>query len=101
MVRMRHNPPALSAPDTRCDITMSDDDRVFVPSYPYEAGPARGVLSPFEPGTRTLPAGYRIDPRFRSITTDIVLDKDVPVRLRDGVTIYVDVFRPVGTERCR
>jgi len=78
---------------------MSDDDRVFVPSYPYEAGPARGVLSPFEPGTRTLPAGYRIDPRFRSITTDIVLDKDVPVRLRDGVTIYVDVFRPVGTEK--
>jgi len=78
---------------------MSDDDRVFVPSYPYEAGPARGVLSPFEPGTRTLPAGYRIDPRFRSITTDLVLDKDVPVRLRDGVTIYVDVFRPVGTEK--
>jgi len=78
---------------------MSDDDRVFVPSYPYEAGPARGVLSPFEPGTRTLPAGYRIDPRFRPITTDIVLDKDVPVRLRDGVTIYVDVFRPVGTEK--
>ena len=78
---------------------MSDDDRVFVPSYPYQAGPARGVLSPFEPGTRTLPAGYRIDPRFRPITSDIVLDKDAAVRLRDGVTIYVDVFRPVGTEK--
>ena len=50
-------------------MDMNDDDRVFVPSYPYEAGPARGVLSPFEPGTRTLPAGYRIDPRFRPITT--------------------------------
>jgi len=80
-------------------MNMSDDDRVFVTSYPYEAGPERGVLSPFEPGTRTLPAGYRIDPRFRPISTDIVLDKDVPVRLRDGVTIYVDVFRPVGAEK--
>ncbi len=79
-------------------MKMSDDDRVFVPSYPYAASPARGVLSPFEPGTRTLAAGYRIDPRFRPIPTDIVLDKDVAVQLRDGVTIYVDIFRPVGAE---
>lgn len=29
---------------------------------------------------------------------DIVFEKDVAVTLRDGVTIYVDVFRPAGTE---
>ena len=77
---------------------MTDDQRVFVPSYEYEAGPARGVLSPFEPGTRTLPAGFQIDPRFRSIPVEIVLDKDVAVTLRDGATVYVDVLRPVGTD---
>ena len=78
---------------------MSNDDQVFVPAYPYEAGYAHGVLSAFEPGTRTLLAGYQIDPKFRSIPTDIVFEKDVPVTLRDGVTIYVDVFRPVGSEK--
>lgn len=69
-----------------------------IPAYPYEAGPARGFLSPFDPGTRTLPAGYKIGSRHCSIPVDIVLDKDVAVQLRDGVTIYVDVFRPAGTE---
>ncbi len=76
---------------------MSVTDKVFVPSDTYEAGPAHGMLSPFEPGTRTLPAGWQIDPKFRPLPTDIVLEKDVAVTLRDGVTIYVDVLRPAGT----
>jgi predicted acyl esterase len=33
------------------------------------------------------------------LPVDVVLEKDVAVPLRDGVTIYVDVFRPVGAER--
>jgi len=78
---------------------MRVDDRVCVPSDTYGAGSAHGVLSPFEPGTRTLYAGWRIDPGFRPLTTDIVLEKDVAVTLRDEVTIYVDVLRPAGTEK--
>ena len=74
------------------------DGKVFVPSETYEAGPARGMLSPFEPGTRTLTAGWQIDPKFRPLPVDIVLEKDVAVTLRDGVTIYVDLFRPAGTD---
>ncbi len=77
---------------------MSDNGKVFVPSNPYEAGPVHGMLSPFEPSTRRLSAGWQIDPRFKPLPTDIVLDKDVAVTLRDGVTIYVDVFRPAGAE---
>ena len=78
---------------------MTASDKIFVPSGPHEAGPAHGMLSPFEPGTRTLPAGWRIDPKFRPLPTDIVLEKDVAVTLRDGVTIYVDVLRPAGAEK--
>ena len=78
---------------------MSEPEQVFAPSYAYEPGPARGVLSPFEPGTRTLPAGFQIDPRFKALPVDIVLDKDVALTLRDGVTIHVDVLRPAGSEK--
>ncbi len=78
---------------------MNDNGRIFVPADTYQAGPAHGILSPFEPGTRTLPAGWQIAPRFKSLPTDIVFEKDVAVTLRDGVTIYVDVFRPAGTEK--
>lgn len=76
---------------------MSTDPRIYTPSHPLPSGRA-GVLSAFDPGTRTLPAGTRIAPPFRPLPVDIVLDKDVAVLLRDGTTIHVDIFRPVGTE---
>ena len=78
---------------------VSTENKVLVPSYPYLVGPERGIFSEFAPGTRILPAGYRNAPRFRSLTTDIVFEKDIAVTLRDGVTIYVDVLRPVGVEK--
>ncbi|MGW0810507.1 CocE/NonD family hydrolase [Nonomuraea sp. NPDC002799] len=78
---------------------MSEDQKVYMPSHPLEPGDRYGVLSGFEPGTRTLPAGFQIAPAFRPIPVDIVLEKDVAVTLRDGVTIYVDVLRPAGAEK--
>jgi predicted acyl esterase len=30
---------------------------------------------------------------------DIVLDNRVPIPMRDGVSLYADVYRPVGKER--
>ncbi|RAX46822.1 hydrolase [Arthrobacter sp. AQ5-06] len=77
---------------------MSDDQKMFVPSHPLP--PARtGVLTAFDPGTRTLEAGFQVAPQFRPLPVDVVFEKDVEVQLRDGVTIYADVFRPVGTEK--
>ncbi len=73
------------------------DQRMTVPSTPLPA-PRTGVLTPFEPGTRTLEAGFRIAPQFKPLPVDTVFDKDVAMQLRDGTTIHVDVFRPVGTE---
>ena len=79
---------------------MSHPEKVFVPSHPLEPDADRyGVLSGFDPGTRTLAAGWQIAPPFRSLPVDIVLEKDVAVPMRDGVTIYVDVLRPAGAEK--
>jgi uncharacterized protein len=77
---------------------MSQTEKVFEPSH-YQAGDAHGLLSEFQPSTRTLSAGQRLDPRFRPLPTDIVLEKDLPVTMRDGVTIYVDVLRPPRSQR--
>ena len=77
---------------------MSEDQEVFVPAYRDEAS-KQGLFSAFEPGVRTLPAGFQAKPGFMPLPVDIVLDKDVAVVLRDGVTIYVDVLRPVGVEK--
>ncbi len=38
-----------------------------------------------------------LDPRTYEVE-GIRVDQDVPVKLRDGITIYVDVYRPAGPE---
>jgi len=74
--------------------------QVLEPSYNYiDDGKEHGLLSKFEPGTQVLPKGWQVDPRFRTLPVDIVFEKDVPVTMRDGVTIYTDIFRPAGTEK--
>ena len=78
---------------------MREDQAVFVPAYPYDEDNEQGLFSRFEPGTRTLPAGFQVQPRFLPLPVDIVLEKEVAITLRDGVTIYVDVLRPAGTEK--
>ncbi|MDI3356325.1 CocE/NonD family hydrolase [Pseudomonas sp. UYIF39] len=77
---------------------MTDCQKMFVPSHPLPAG-RTGLFTAFEPGTQTLKAGFQVAPPFRPLPVDIVFEKDVAVTLRDGVTIYVDVFRPAGTEK--
>ena len=74
---------------------MSEDQMMFVQSHPLPA-PRAGLLTGFDPGTRTLEAGFQVAPQFLPLPVDIVFEKDVAVQLRDGVTIYVDVFRPAG-----
>jgi predicted acyl esterase len=78
---------------------MGPGEKIYVAATPFVPGPDAGILSAFDPGTKTLPAGYQIDPMFRPIPVEIVFEKDVPVVMRDGITIYVDIFRPAGSER--
>lgn len=74
--------------------------QVFEPTNHYiDDGKEHGILSKFEPGTQTLPAGYQVASMFRPLPVDIVFEKDVAVSMRDGVIIYADVFRPVGSEK--
>jgi len=77
---------------------MSHEQTLYEPSH-YEPTPAHGMTTAFEPGTRTLPAGHQLAPPFLPLTSDVVLDKDVAVVMRDGVTIYTDVYRPAGDEK--
>jgi uncharacterized protein len=84
---------------TKDEAAMTQEEKVFTPSHPLEPGDRYGVLSGFDPGTRTLAAGFRLAPAFKALPVDIVLDKDVSVAMRDGVTTYVDILRPAGAEK--
>ena len=77
---------------------MSEVHKIYTPSSPLPAG-RTGLLTPFEPGTRTLEAGFQVAPQFKPLPVDVVFDKDVAMTLRDGVTIHIDVFRPATTDK--
>ncbi|ORA78509.1 CocE/NonD family hydrolase [Mycobacterium malmoense] len=77
----------------------SNEEAVFLPASGYDEAADPIVFGKFDPGTRVLPAGFQTTPQFHPLPVDIVFEKDTAVRLRDGSTIYVDVFRPVGTEK--
>jgi predicted acyl esterase len=63
---------------------------VFAAAAPLPAGYAFGYQ------TKILQKGSVFPPAAMPLPCDIRWDRDVPVRLRDGVTIYTDVLRPVG-----
>jgi len=48
----------------------------------------------FHPQTTLIPEGFQKAPGYRKAPCDILFEQDAPVVLRDGTTIYVDIYRP-------
>jgi predicted acyl esterase len=56
----------------------------------------RGRYTGFKPGTMLLKKGSIRRKGAKPLPIDIIFERDVPVKLRDGIVMYTDVFRPVG-----
>lgn len=54
----------------------------------------------FKQETLILKVGSLRREGAKALTCDILLERDVPITLRDGVTIYADIFRPTTGEAC-
>ncbi len=48
----------------------------------------------FNPGTTLLEKGATLAPGAMPLPCDILFERDVAVRMRDGIVIYADIFRP-------
>jgi len=69
---------------------------LFRPSTPIEQSKYPG----FNPCSYVLPKGSVHLEGGLPLGCDILVEQDVAVRLRDGITIYTDVFRPVDGKDC-
>lgn len=67
-------------------------------ALPTDASRAR--YPGFKQETLVLKAGSVRREGAKSLTCDILLERDVPIKLRDGVTIYADIFRPTTGDAC-
>jgi predicted acyl esterase len=54
---------------------------------------------PFGPAKQTLPKGWQKAEGRRALSEAMIFERDVSVRLRDGASIWMDVFRPVASEK--
>jgi predicted acyl esterase len=48
----------------------------------------------FKQETKILPRGTIVKPGALALPYDIQWERDIPIKLRDGTTIYADVYRP-------
>lgn len=64
-------------------------DVVFIKQLPLEGSDYPG----FRQEVRVLKKGSVNGENAKPLDCDIVFERDVPVKLRDGVTIYTDIFR--------
>lgn len=70
-------------------------EMIFKPALEYKNDEhAHGVFHEFRPGTVTLRKGQQIAEGFKPLQHDIVMLKDVAVKMRDGITIYTDIYLP-------
>ncbi|EOI01874.1 putative acyl esterase [Enterococcus rotai] len=80
--------------------TKMTEKMCFSPSFDYiDNGVEHGVLSPFETKEIILKKGDQIAEGFKPLTNDIKMLKDVPVELRDGITIYTDIYLPITEKK--
>jgi hypothetical protein len=80
---------------SRFDLPIYGGTAVSVPyrkALPVTAPRAR--YTGFKPETVTLPKGSIRRKGAKPLPVDIVLERDVALKMRDGTTIYTDVFRP-------
>ncbi len=53
----------------------------------------------FFPHTEILPKGYRFQPDRLPLPCDTLCEQDAAIMVRDGTTLYADIYRPVGDEK--
>jgi uncharacterized protein len=73
-------------------------------SYPVVMRRLQPIDSPrarypgFKPSTMILKKGSIRREGVLPLPVDMIFERDVAVKMRDGITMYTDVFRPVGNE---
>lgn len=77
--------------------TYDEIDVLRIPIQPLDH--PRSGYPGFNPHTEVLPEGYRFQPDRRPLPCQMVCQQDVAIPMRDGITLYADIYRPVGEER--
>lgn len=76
-------------------LDLNNIEVIKVPAQSLDLVSAR--YKALNPGTTILRKGYQYKKHALILPCDIVHDRDVALKMRDGKIIYADVFRPVAS----
>lgn len=76
---------------------MSNLEIKYRKAYPIDVPEAR--YKGFKPETILLKKGSIYKKGYMPLPCDIIKERDVAVKMRDGITIYVDIYRPVTDKK--
>lgn len=71
-------------------VEFYDADRPFKDTWKYPELDTRKIL---------YSKGQVCKEGYRALACDLIMDKDTPVKMRDGITLYADVFRPTDESK--
>jgi predicted acyl esterase len=74
-----------------------DFEIVYSAQQPFDSPMCR--YPGLRPGKTVLPKGYTYEEGRMPFATETVFESDVAIKLRDGTTLYADIYRPVGEEK--
>ncbi|KAJ5370219.1 uncharacterized protein N7496_006311 [Penicillium cataractarum] len=85
-------------PSTTEELKSRFPDLEWFPLPTPEEHP-RFIYEPSQSGSTILGQGHTRSPGRRAFPIETIFEQDVAIRMRDGITIYADIFRPVGSDQ--
>lgn len=76
-------------------MSSHDVQVIYCDAHPPEKSPN---YKGFHPGVIELPAGHKKNDQSRPLDKPMILERDQSLQLRDGTTIYADIYRPTEGE---
>lgn len=61
--------------------------------------PGEGGYQSLNPRSETLPKGWQYEPTSRPLPSEVLVEHDFGVKVRDGATLYSDIYRPVKLDK--
>lgn len=78
---------------------MSQQEEIKVLRMPIQPlDHPRSGYPGFNPHTEVLPKGYQYQEGRRPLPCDVLCQQDAAIPMRDGITLYADIYRPVTEE---
>jgi hypothetical protein len=98
-VEVRTRPSMMSSPLKRVSTGTKISETIDIAFFDNDSSNQHSLYPGFKPGNTLLKHGHVNIPGALPLPCDILWERDIAVPMRDGVKIYIDVYRPPNAKQ--